>query len=285
MAAPAKKMDPENCVRETLASVVPGERIATYSWADVAQPRAVALLLHGFRAHACYTFLHIENRRNVYGDAAATSFVRELNERGIVVASHDYLGHGRSTGLRAYFPSFNDIVLDAAAHAAELRGAYPDLPLYVVGHSLGGTVAIALARRYPDLPAGVCLSSAACEPPANMFGVKGKILASLSALLSTIIPRVPVLHLPKNTEDPEGMKAFEEDPLNLPDIDLRARVGPSGELDTLVNPDAAKRFIDGVASEDKTLFPAKGRWHNLFTESGKEEIWALFADWIDARLK
>lgn len=240
----------------------------------------------------------------MYGDAEATSFARELNMRGIIAASHDHLGHGRSTGLRAYFPRFSVLAEDAATHLQQLRSAYPKLPLFVVGHSMGGTIAITLARKYAVT--GVCLSSAACEPPASMFGIKGTILASMSAVLSAIVPRVAVMELPKNISDPEGQAAFENDTLNSANVGLRARVGrefilaykdiannyeqfkvpviaAAGEHDTLVNPAAAQRFVDAISSKDKTLFEAKGRWHNLFTENGKEEIWCLFADWIVAR--
>lgn len=54
----------------------------------------------------------------------------------------------------------------------------------------------------------------------------------------------------------------------------------SGELDTLVHPQAAKRFYENAASEDKRIVKAEGRWHNLLVERGREEIWTLFAEWI-----
>lgn len=59
----------------------------------------------------------------------------------------------------------------------------------------------------------------------------------------------------------------------------------SGELDTLVHPQAAKRFYESAASEDKRIVKAEGRWHNLLVERGREEIWTLFAEWILERAK
>lgn len=47
----------ENCVVGTQDSVVSGERIATYVWNcgnAKDNPVGIALLLHGFRSHACF---------------------------------------------------------------------------------------------------------------------------------------------------------------------------------------------------------------------------------------
>lgn len=53
----------------------------------------------------------------------------------------------------------------------------------------------------------------------------------------------------------------------------------SGEHDTLVNPEANARFIDGISSEDNAKEVATGRWHNLLVEEKCEEI-CSFANWI-----
>lgn len=223
--------------------------------------------------------------------------------------SHDHVGHGRSTGIRAYFPSFSVLVEDALNHVKALRETYGEkLPVFLVGHSLGGTTAITLARDNPDLIAGMCLSSAATEPPADMFGIKGTILYQLSGLLSKLVPKMQVLQLPKNTRDPEEQAKFDNNELNATEVDLRARVGRefvvaykdiadhlpkvttpviaiSGEMDTLVNPEANTRFIDGISSEDKTKQIAGDRWHNILIEKNSEEIWVTFANWIAERCK
>lgn len=172
---------------------------------------------------------------------------------------------------------------------------------------MGGTVAISAATKHPSLFAGMCLSSAACEPPPNL-GLKSVILKAMSSAISAIAPTMQVMALPGNTRDPVQQANFENDKLNISTVDLRARVGrefllayariaetrgeirvpfiaAAGEFDTLVNPKAAERFVDGVGSEDKTLFVAKGRWHNLFQEKNMEEMYTLYGDWIAERCK
>ncbi len=87
--------------------------------------------------------------------------VPHLSDRRVVRL--DFRGHGRS--LReddgAYaFPGYVD---DAVAAVEQLIGG----PTVVVGHSLGGATAAALAQQRPDLVAGVVLEDPPLAPPAG----------------------------------------------------------------------------------------------------------------------
>lgn len=327
----------------TFASAQKSETISAYSW-TVSHPIAHVLLLHGFRSHARFNFLRNDTADclHQYGDpcpssdsspSSQSSFVRELNKRNMSVYGHDHVGHGSSTGDRAYFESFQVLVDDAVTHlnlinmqqtgthststsSSPSQVTQPDdavtttrqtPPLFICAHSMGGTIALTTALQHPDLVQGLALSSAATEPPANMFGLMGQINYLLSGITSLLIPKTQVVTLPKST-DKRLQALFESDPLNTPQIGVRARVGrelivaygniaehaaelmtpfvtAAGEFDTLVNPQAAKRFADraGTKPEDKRVFDAKGRWHNLLVEDGYEEIHRLFGDWLRDR--
>jgi acylglycerol lipase len=322
-------------------SVAPGELLATYAWTPEppARVRAVVLLLHGFRSHARYNFLaSTREALHVYGgeqedgeptssssSAAAvgttssstadavppspglpsSSMVRELNRIGVACYAHDHVGHGASTGLRSYFASRHVLVGDVIAHARHIKDTHPGIPLFLMGHSLGGTLAVLTALREPALIDGMMLSSAATEPPRNMLGPKGMLLARVSMLGSLLFPTTVVLSLPKNTREPDMQQLFESDPLNSM-VQLRARVGHeflnaytdisnsmanittpflfmSGRYDTLVDPEASSRFYELSRSQDKEM-RIQENWHNLLTESGKEANWELFCAWIAARI-
>src|SRR4051812_10389490 len=49
----------------------------------------------------------------------------------------------------------------------------------VVGHSMGGNVALELARRYPALPAAIVLLDSAIVPPTGLIEAVGALAASL----------------------------------------------------------------------------------------------------------
>lgn len=305
---------PAGFAQSTHPSNVPGETLATYHWpCDAPDPIAAVFLVHGFRSHARFNFLRSDppNRLHCYGDAtSASSFIRQLNLRQIAVHAHDHVGHGSSTGLRAYFPSFHALVDDLVSYVKrvdeKLEYSRRGIPLFVVGHSLGGTVAILAARENPDLFHGMALSSAASEPPADMFGVVGRIQAALSGVTSALVPTMELVTLPQSPDE-ELQQLFDMDSLNCKGKlrarvgreflnaykDIKARVGDvrtpfltvSGELDTMVNPEAAQRFYEGAKSEDKTIVKAEGRWHNLLVEKGREEMWELFGDWVEQRAR
>ena len=83
-------------------------------------------------------------RWNVEGSAPR---MRHMQELGFSVLAIDYRGFGKSS---PDLPSENIASEDARAAWDWLGSKYPQQPRYIFGHSLGGAIAIDLARQVPD---------------------------------------------------------------------------------------------------------------------------------------
>jgi alpha-beta hydrolase superfamily lysophospholipase len=94
-------------------------------------PRRLVVLVHGYGEHI-----------GRYAHVAAA-----LAARGATVVGPDHVGHGRSDGERALVTSFEPVVDDLHRVVAEGRG---QLPVVMVGHSMGGLIAIRYAQRHGD---------------------------------------------------------------------------------------------------------------------------------------
>ena len=96
-----------------------------------ATPRGIVQLLHGMAEH-------IER----YDE-----FARFLVSQGFIVVGHDHLGHGHSVhqteprhGFFTQEKSPDVVVADAYQVTALMQARYPELPYYVLGHSMGSFV-------------------------------------------------------------------------------------------------------------------------------------------------
>ena len=96
------------------------------SFAPEAPPRAVLLALHGFNDHS--------------GNFLADS-IEQLNAGGLLVYAYDQRGFGRSPN-RGYWPGAETMAEDAITATRLLRARHPDLPLFLMGESMGGAVSI-----------------------------------------------------------------------------------------------------------------------------------------------
>ena len=90
-------------------------------------------------------------------------FARYLNDRGILVAGHDHLGHGKSLpegGTPVYFgdgSTWETVVDDIHLLHDRLREQYPDLPILLMGHSMGSFLSRSYLIRYPGtVDAAIC---------------------------------------------------------------------------------------------------------------------------------
>ncbi len=255
-------------------------------WRPAEPPRGVVLIVHGLGEHA-----------GRYAPHAAA-----LVARGYAVYSFDLRGHGRSPGPRAYVDRFATYLADLDAMLAAVRAREPDRPLFLLGHSMGGTiVALYVLTRQPTL-AGVVLSSPALAPGSDI----SPLLARLAPLIGRLAPRLPASPLDPAaiSHDPAVVRAYAEDPLVLhrgmparTGAELLAAIGQvqaqmdawslpllliHGTADRLTNPAGSQALARRAAVADKTLRLYDGFYHETLNEPEGARVLADLGGWLDA---
>ncbi|ASK51215.1 Monoglyceride lipase [Eptesipox virus] len=120
-----------------------GQYISCQYWNSTPSPSALLFISHAAAEH-CKRYANI-----------ATS----LQSLNIMVFSHDHVGHGRSQGDRMYVSSFNVFPRDIIRHVDIVKKSYPNIPVYILGHSMGGTAALLAISMEPNMFAGLILLS------------------------------------------------------------------------------------------------------------------------------
>lgn len=110
------------------------------SWTPEGSPRGVVLALHGF---------------NDYSGAFAEAGPA-LAAGGLIVHAYDQRGFGGAPNRRIW-PGRAALKQDLTDFARLLKAKHPDLPLYLLGLSMGGAVAMTALADDPDLAAGAIL--------------------------------------------------------------------------------------------------------------------------------
>ncbi len=93
-------------------------------------------------------------------------FIKYLTQNGYIVAANDHLGHGKTAkeGLYGYFSKekgAKHILLDLYQMNQITHQHFPNLPYFLLGHSMGSFFARLFAAVYPDAIDGLILSGTA----------------------------------------------------------------------------------------------------------------------------
>lgn len=126
--------------------------------------KGVVQLVHGI----CEYILRYDN------------FARFLASQGYVVVGNDHLGHGKTaTGPQeyGYFSRWWDLVHDVRTLQLKVKETYPELPYFLLGHSMGSFVARTFLIDYPGSLNGCILSGTGQEPPVTVAA--GKFLTGM----------------------------------------------------------------------------------------------------------
>lgn len=264
---------------------VGGLEIYWQGWLPEGPPRSIVLIAHGGAEHG--------------GRYAWTA--GQLTARGYAVYAIDHRGHGRSAGPRAYVDRIDNAVADLHALAELTRERHPGTEVFLLGHSMGGLIALSYALVHQDELAGLVLSA----PLAVLEANSATRLAS--RLLSAAAPRLPVYKIDGTTvsRDPEVVRAYDDDPLNhrgmLPARtvgELAATTGtfrdrlPELRLPVLTVYGTGDRLVDNAGSllvdevggsADSTLIAYDGLYHEVLNEPERDRVIGDIGDWIDAR--
>jgi alpha-beta hydrolase superfamily lysophospholipase len=228
-----------------------------------------------------------------------------LLANGFAVAGQDHRTHGRSDGEpRALVRRFDDLVDDFRIMALRVQAAHPDLPVLLVGHSMGGLLAARYALRYQAELAALVLSG----PAFILVGGTNPLLQLVVRLISLPFPTMPV---PRSEDDglstdPAVETQFAADPLcyhgptRMRTVSEIVRGGKdalkraptltipllamNGSIDPIVSPVGTEEFEHRAGSVDKTLRIWPGMKHEMFHEVDGAEVIQFTIDWLNARV-
>lgn len=196
------------------------------------QPRGLVVVHHGITAHGLFALLRPEHpgdlQRCVQGSIADC-----LLEEGFAVYTYDAEGHGRSTcdADRGFFRSVWDFVTDFALFAKIAAADLPGLPMFAMGHSMGGGIVIGTAIKNPELFHGLILAAPMVSVEKMKHKGANKYLVPMAQCIgSRAMHCCPCLERKRwvscgTNPDPIAAKTFDADPLTCSEPKMMA--GPT----------------------------------------------------------
>lgn len=262
-----------------------GAEIFWQEWLPESDPRAVMILVHGLGEHST-RYAHLAQR---------------FTDAGIAVFALDNRGHGKTPGTRGVM-DFDKVVTDIGERLEEVRERYPDAPVIVFGHSLGGLLTMTYTvRNRPAITAQIA------SAPALDSELRGQRLKfALANLLGGIVPDIVLptgLDSSGVSRDPKVVAAYDADPLvhdkgstglakatfAAMDDMMAQTTFPvpllivHGTGDRLTVPAASKTFVNQVTG-DVTLIEYEGIYHELHNEPEQDEVFADIMEWLEQHL-
>lgn len=218
-------------------------------WAPEGQdPLGILLFVHGLQEHS--------GRYERLAAAALAS--------GLAMGAVDLVGHGNSPGRRGHIDSFEADHLGAVdALVRRVERERPEVPLILVGHSLGGLIAARWAQRrvFARRLRGLVLISPFVEPRMPIPGWKRAVARALESVL-------PSLRLATGIadevifRDPAARSRFAADPL----VQRKISVGHWAQL----TEERERLCAEAATLEIPTLFLLAGDDRVVSTDAARE---------------
>lgn len=199
----------------------------------------------------------------------------------------DHRGHGQSGGKKGHVLNFEQYLLDLRLMVEMAKEGLPEgRKIFLLGHSMGGLIALCFALQNPELIDGVIASSPALGMVIEVPAVKN----ALGQVMSFLWPGLQLgneLDATKISRDESVVKAYQNDALvhdrvsarwftemlsTMEEVNRQASrmqipvlMQVAGD-DHLVNAQSSKQFFEKLAVADKTLHMYDGLYHEIYNE-------------------
>ncbi|XP_063486299.1 monoglyceride lipase isoform X5 [Symphalangus syndactylus] len=218
-----------------------GQYLFCRYWKPTGTPKALIFMSHGAGEHC-----------GRYEELA-----RMLMGLDLLVFAHDHVGHGQSEGERMVVSDFHVFVRDVLQHVDSMQKDYPGLPVFLLGHSMGGAIAILTAAERPGHFAGmVLISPLVLANPESATTFKVDIYNSDPLICRAglkVCFGIQLLNAVSRVE-----RALPK--LTVPFLLLQ------GSADRLCDSKGAYLLMELAKSQDKTLKIYEGAYHVLHKE-------------------
>lgn len=254
----------------------------------VLQPKGVVCLVHGLGEHSS-RYAHV-------GDA--------FGKEGLVLFGADLRGHGRSQGLRGHMDSIEDFMRDIDTLFEQARTRYPNLPLILYGHSLGGILVLHYSLLRKPKIKGVIATSSGLHTALE----EQKVKIAMAKILGSLAPKTQIasgLDAKSISRDAKVVETYLHDPLVHDKVSFgfgRVMLGVTswtlehagefplpllllhGKADAIAYPSSSIEFAAPL-KEKCTLMLWEDGYHELHNEPEKAEVFKTMTLWMDARLR
>ena len=258
----------------------------------VDEAKAIVLTVHGSGEHIG-RYLHVAKR---------------LNSKGFSMVGGDLPGLGTSKKIRGHIERFDDYLHKVEEWYSYTRKQWPNLPIFILGHSLGGLIVLRYLQEKQDVSeiAGAIVSS-----PAVSIGVEvPKWQLATAKVLEKLWPTFRMksgIQANQVSRDPVVVANYGKDPLTFSKVSIRwffefnraiEEVWEKADrlkqikllylqagADQLVNPKEADQFSEKISNEKLTYHHIPNLYHEILNEPEKEEYLELMTDWMNGCLK
>ena len=257
------------------------------AWYPSGTAKAILALVHGFGEH-CDRY---------------STVTTALTQAGYAIFGFDNQGHGRSEGQRGHINRWQDYRDNVRAFLTQVRQHEPNLPLFVLGHSLGGLIVLDFALNAPQGLTGIIISG----PPIRPVGIAKPYLVVIARALSGIWPRFSMdvgAGAETLSRDPAIVNQTEDDPLThsmatvrwgtecLVAIATVRRNIAQLQVPILLIHGSADKVNDVKGSEeifaritsDKTLKIYPGSYHEPHNDLDRNQVMNDVIEWLDNHL-
>lgn len=255
-----------------------------YEWWMPERPRAILVVVHGLGDHS-----------GRYG-----ALLRYFGQRGYGVAIYDQRGHGHSSGVRGHITHFQDLLGDLAGFVQLVKEKYPGVPVFLIGHSFGGQIALNFIVRYAKGLRGILLSS----PNVQLVLKVPQWKRWISAYGHRWFPKLRIgaeIDPTLLSHNPEIVQRYRDDPLVVRRITLQAGMEIVRNLelvmalasrihlpayfmhageDKICDPEGTRRFFRRIPVARKQLKIYDGFAHELFNEVRCDEVFHDMEQWM-----
>ncbi|XP_069848130.1 monoglyceride lipase isoform X5 [Dipodomys merriami] len=283
---------PQNVPYQDLPHLVnaDGQYLFCRYWKPVGTPKALVFVSHGAGEHC-----------GRYEDLA-----QMLLRLDLLVFAHDHVGHGQSEGERMMVSDFQVFVRDVLQHVDLVQKDHPRLPVFLLGHSMGGAIAILTAAERPSHFSGMVLISplvVASPESATTF----KILAA--KVLNLVMPNMSLGPIDSSviSRNKTEVELYNSDPLicraglkvcfGIQLLNAVSRVERAlpkltvpflllqGSADRLCDSRGAYQLMGSARSLDKTLKIYEGAYHVLHKELPEvtDSVFQEINTWVSQR--
>lgn len=259
-------------------------------WLPETPIRAILIIVHGLGGHG-----------GMYGNIS-----KYLLPHGFGIYTIDLRGHGKSPGQRGYINSWDEYRQDIKFFLELIQVQNPGIPCFLLGHSMGGLIAIDFVLRHPEIAKS--LSGLITFAPALSKSTVSRWKILLGQILSRVYPRFSLstgIDFSLAVRDPKMVETYRQDKLrhslgtarlaseffrvqdwvkqHIQELDLPFLMVIAG-ADQVIFPEGNRQIFQQLTMERKELKEYSDSYHELQDDDNYLEVLTDLWKWLESCL-